>query len=80
MGFGELVLILIVLLVIVGGTKLPQLGDGLGKAIKNFKRASTAPGAIDVTPRTGVAGAASEAKESTSAPGSEDVSGTKPAR
>ena len=79
MGFGELVLILIVLLVIVGGTKLPQLGDGLGKAIKNFKRASTAPGAIDVTPRAGVAGA-NEAKEGTAAPSSDEASGTKPSR
>lgn len=55
MGFGELVFILIVLLVIFGATKLPQLGDGLGKAIKNFKRAAASPGSIDVAPtRTGV--------------------------
>lgn len=80
MGFGELVLILIVLLVIVGGTKLPQLGDGLGKAIKNFKRASTAPGAIDVTPRAGVAGAANDAKEGTAASSSDEAAGTKPSR
>lgn len=57
MGFAELALILIVLLVIFGATKLPQLGDGLGKAIKNFKRASTSPGEIEVSPtHTGVEG------------------------
>lgn len=61
MGFGELVLILIVLLVIVGGTKLPQLGDGLGKAIKNFKRATSAPGEIDVTPTSAAATAKDDA-------------------
>jgi len=65
MGFGELVLILIVLLVIVGGTKLPQLGDGLGKAIKNFKRATAAPGEIDVTPTP--AGATDDASAKASA-------------
>jgi sec-independent protein translocase protein TatA len=35
---GELVMILVIVTVVFGATKLPQLGDGLGKAIKNFKR------------------------------------------
>jgi sec-independent protein translocase protein TatA len=69
MGFGELVLILLVLLVIFGATKLPQLGDGLGKAIKNFKRASASPGSIDVAPtRTSVETDASRAGKATNAP------------
>ena len=38
LGFGELVIILLIVTVVFGATKLPQLGDGLGKAIKNFKR------------------------------------------
>jgi len=42
MGFGELVLILLIVVVVFGATKLPQLGDGLGRAIKNFKRAVNA--------------------------------------
>ena len=50
MGFGELVLILIIVLVVFGSTKLPQLGDGLGKAIKNFKRAVNAQNELDVSP------------------------------
>jgi len=37
-GFGELLLIFIVILLIFGASKLPQLGDALGKGIKNFKR------------------------------------------
>jgi sec-independent protein translocase protein TatA len=53
MGFGELVLILVIVMVVFGATKLPQLGDGLGKAIKNFKRSVGALNEIDVTPRTG---------------------------
>jgi sec-independent protein translocase protein TatA len=50
MGFGELVLILIIVVVVFGATKLPQLGDGLGKAIKNFKRGISAANEIDVSP------------------------------
>ena len=52
MGFGELVLILLIVVVVFGSTKLPQLGDGLGKAIKNFKRAVNAQNEIDVSPST----------------------------
>lgn len=51
MGFGELVLILVIVLVVFGATKLPQLGDGLGRAIKNFKRSVGSIDEIDVTPR-----------------------------
>ena len=39
MGFGELVLILIVVLLFFGAGKLPALGDGLGKAIRGLKDA-----------------------------------------
>ena len=52
MGFGELVLILVIVMVVFGATKLPQLGDGLGRAIKNFKRSVSAVNEIEVTPRT----------------------------
>ncbi|HVZ74720.1 MAG TPA: twin-arginine translocase TatA/TatE family subunit [Polyangia bacterium] len=50
MGFGELVLILLIVVVVFGSTKLPQLGDGLGKAIKNFKRAVNQENELDVSP------------------------------
>ena len=50
MGFGELVLILLIVVVVFGATKLPQLGDGLGKAIKNFKRSINSQNEIDVSP------------------------------
>ena len=51
MGFGELVLILLIVVVVFGATKLPQLGDGLGRAIKNFKRAVSAQNEIEVAPK-----------------------------
>jgi len=36
-GMPELVIILIIILVIFGAGKLPEIGSGLGKAIKGFK-------------------------------------------
>ena len=49
LGAGELVLIVLVVVVVFGSTKLPQLGDGLGRAIKNFKRAVTSASEIEVS-------------------------------
>ncbi|HJN02521.1 MAG: twin-arginine translocase TatA/TatE family subunit [Nitrospinota bacterium] len=39
-GMGELFIILIMVLIIFGAGKLPQIGDALGKGIKNFKKAT----------------------------------------
>jgi sec-independent protein translocase protein TatA len=39
-GFPELVVILVIVLVIFGGGKLPAIGDALGQSIRNFKRAA----------------------------------------
>ena len=49
-GWMELLLILVIVLIIFGAGKLPQLGEGLGKAIKGFKKTVHEPDAIDVTP------------------------------
>jgi len=49
-GWMELLLILIIVLIIFGAGKLPQLGEGLGKAIKGFKKSVHEAEAIDVTP------------------------------
>jgi len=43
-------LILIIVLIIFGAGKIPQLGEGLGKAIKGFKKSVNEADAIDVTP------------------------------
>ena len=51
LGTGEIILIFLVVMVVFGATKLPQLGDGLGKAIRNFKRAVSTQSEIDVTPK-----------------------------
>ena len=38
LGLQELMIILVIALVIFGPTKLPQIGSGLGKAIRDFKK------------------------------------------
>ncbi len=43
-------LILVIVLIIFGAGKIPQLGEGLGKAIKGFKKSVNEADAIDVTP------------------------------
>ena len=53
LGASELVIVLLIIVVIFGSTKLPQLGDGLGRAIKNFKRSVGGQNEIDVSPRKG---------------------------
>ena len=50
MGMGELIIVLIVVLLVFGANKIPQLGDGLGKAVRNFKKGMHEDPAIDVTP------------------------------
>ena len=49
---GELLVILVVILLLFGSKKLPEIGSGLGRAIKNFKKATTEPDEIDITPQT----------------------------
>ena len=39
LGFGELLVILVIVLLLFGSSRLPAMGEGLGKAIKGFKDA-----------------------------------------
>jgi sec-independent protein translocase protein TatA len=41
LGYGELILIAVVILVIFGAKRLPQIGGSLGEAFKNFKKEIT---------------------------------------
>lgn len=52
-GFGmpELIVILVIVLVVFGAGKLPEIGGALGKSIKNFKRASEGKDEIEITPK-----------------------------
>ena len=57
LGPSELLIILVLILFFYGGKKLPQIGEGLGKGIREFKTAIKAgkdstdsPGSITATP------------------------------
>jgi sec-independent protein translocase protein TatA len=51
LGMPELIIILIVVIVLFGAKRLPEIGGGIGQAIKNFKKATSQPDEIDVTPK-----------------------------
>jgi sec-independent protein translocase protein TatA len=38
LGTQELMLVLVIVVVLFGSTKLPQIGSGIGQAIRNFKK------------------------------------------
>ena len=42
-GMPEIIIILINILIIFGAGKLPEIGSGIGKGIKNFKKATKEP-------------------------------------
>ena len=48
-GMGEMIIILLIVLLIFGAGKLPEIGDALGRSIKNFKRASAGQDEIEVS-------------------------------
>ena len=50
LGTQELIIIMVIIVVLFGATKLPQIGSGIGQAIKNFKKSVREGDEIDVTP------------------------------
>ena len=50
-GTQDLMLIGIIVVVLFGATRLPQLGSGIGQAIRNFKKGISEKDEIDVTPK-----------------------------
>jgi len=50
LGFGELVIVFLIVMLIFGAGRLPQIGEGIGKAIRNLKRGLNTDDDIDVTP------------------------------
>ena len=50
LGVPELLVILVIVMIVFGAGKLPEIGGALGKGIKSFKK-SVKPDEIDVTPK-----------------------------
>lgn len=51
LGTQELMIILIIVVILFGATRLPQIGRGIGEAIRNFRKATSEKEEIDVTPK-----------------------------
>ena len=47
-GMHELIIILVIALVVFGAGKLPQIGENMGKAIRNFKKATDIEGKEEI--------------------------------
>ena len=51
LSMSEILIILVVAVALFGYKKLPEVGKGLGRGIKNFKRSLSEPDEIDITPK-----------------------------
>lgn len=53
-GFGmpELIIILVIVMVVFGAGKLPEIGGALGKSIRNFKKAADGKDEIEIKPKS----------------------------
>lgn len=52
----ELIVIAIIIVILFGGKRLPELGSGVGKAIANFKKGYRESGEIDISPKDPASG------------------------
>lgn len=62
LGATELGIILVIVIVLFGARRLPEIGSGVGKAIKNFKAGLSGKDEIDVTPEKAEQEAVGEGK------------------
>jgi sec-independent protein translocase protein TatA len=51
LGMPELIVILIIVVVLFGASRLPEIGKGVGLAIRNFKKSTSGQDEINVTPK-----------------------------
>lgn len=51
-GIGELIIIFLIIIVIFGAAKLPQLGRGLGEGISNFRKGLKSPDEDEQQPKS----------------------------
>ena len=51
LGMPELIVILIIVVVLFGASRLPEIGKGVGLAIRNFRKSTSGQDEINVTPK-----------------------------
>jgi sec-independent protein translocase protein TatA len=61
-GATELLIVLAIVIVLFGARRLPELGSGVGKAIRNFRSGLSGKDELDVTPKKGEVGEGQPAK------------------
>ena len=64
-GGQELIIVLVIILLLFGAKKLPELAGSMGKSIKEFRKASTTPDEDAVEPAAPAAPAAARAPSDT---------------
>jgi len=52
LGATELIIILVIVIILFGASRLPEIGKGIGEAIRNFKKSTSENPEIDVTPKS----------------------------
>lgn len=50
LGIQELLILLAIIMLLFGATRLPELGKGIGQAIKNFRKSTSEPDEIEMHP------------------------------
>ncbi len=61
--WGPILIILVIVLLLFGPKRLPELGESIGKAIKSFKNAHDDPGTVNYSQAAGNPGTAADAKQ-----------------
>jgi sec-independent protein translocase protein TatA len=75
LGMGELIVILVIVLLIFGAGKLPQIGDAFGRAIRNFRATASGDNQIEVSKQKEIAGGPAADDESPAVDEAEVASG-----
>jgi len=63
LGATELIIILVIVVIMFGASRLPEIGKGVGEAIKNFKKSTSGDPEIDVTPKDDAKGSDKDKEE-----------------
>jgi sec-independent protein translocase protein TatA len=53
LGLPELLIILVIVVLLFGAGRLPQVGSGIGEGIRNFRKSMKEKNEVDVTPPKG---------------------------